>query len=140
VSKADVQRNGHPSTSVDLVPVIEKTVHANSRALLIELEERFKHSHGTIWEIVHELLGDRKLCSRWVPQQMTEDHKKNRIGASFTHLHHFNDHGEDFLDQIFTGDETWVHQYLRQKRSLWHGSILGLPPSKNSRYIPALGN
>ena len=32
------------------------------------------------------------------------------MGASFTHLLHFNDHGEDFLEQIITGNETWVHQ------------------------------
>ena len=29
---------------------------------------------------------------------------------------------------------------LRQKRNPWHGSIQGLPPSKNSRHQPALGN
>jgi len=53
-----------------------------------------------IWGIVHERLGYRKLCSRWVPQQLTEDHKKIHMGASLTHLLHFNDHGEDFLGQI----------------------------------------
>ena len=29
---------------------------------------------------------------------------------------------------------------LRQKHNPWHGNIQGLPPSKNSRYQPALGN
>ena len=29
---------------------------------------------------------------------------------------------------------------LRQKRNPWHGSFQGLPPSKNSRHQPALGN
>ena len=29
---------------------------------------------------------------------------------------------------------------LRHKRNPWHGSIHGLPPSKNSRLQPALGN
>jgi len=33
------------------------------------------------------------------------------MGASLTHLLRFNDHGEDFLEQIITGDETWVHHY-----------------------------
>ena len=29
---------------------------------------------------------------------------------------------------------------LRQKRNPWYGNIQGLPPSKNSRHQPALGN
>ena len=63
----DEQRSGHPSTSAGLVPAIEKTVHANHRVLLKELEEQFNLSHGTIWDIVHEHLGYRNVCSRWVP-------------------------------------------------------------------------
>ena len=38
------------------------------------------------------------------------------MGASLTHLLHFNDHGEDFMEQIITGDETWVHQYCRETK------------------------
>ena len=141
VSVTDEQRSGRPSTSADLVPEIEETVRVNRRVLLKELEEQFNLSHSTIWDIVHEPLGYRKLCSRWVPRQLTEDHKKTRMGASLSHLLRFNDHGEDFLEQIITGDEAWVHQYCQpQKRSLWHGSIPGLPPSKNSKHQPALGN
>jgi len=105
VSVTDEQRSGRSSTLADLVPAIEETVHANHRVLLKELEEQFNPLHGTIWDIVHEHLGYRKVCSRWVPRQLTEDRKKNRMVASPTHLR-FNDHGEDFLEQIITGDET----------------------------------
>ena len=38
------------------------------------------------------------------------------MDASFTHLLHFNDHGEDFLEQIIIGDETWVHQYCPETK------------------------
>jgi len=98
VSVTDEQRSGRPSTSADLVPAIEEIVHANRRVLLKELEEQFNLPYGTIWDIVHERLGYRKVCSRWVPQQLTEGHKKNHMGASFTHLHCFNDNGKDFLE------------------------------------------
>jgi len=67
VSVTDEQRSGRPFTSADLVTVIEETVHANRRVLLKELEEQFGLSHCTIWDIVHERLGYRKVCSRWVP-------------------------------------------------------------------------
>jgi hypothetical protein len=45
--------------------------------------------------------------------------KKNRMGASLTHLLHFNDHGEYFLEQIITGDETWdFHLFPNTKKHL----------------------
>ena len=106
MSVTDEQKSGRPSTSTDLVPAVEETVHANRRVLLKELEEQFGLSHGTIWDIVHERLGYRNVCSRWVPRQLREDNKKNRMGASLTHLLRFNDYGGDFLEQIITGDET----------------------------------
>jgi len=41
------------------------------------------------------------------------------MGASLTHLLHFNDHGEDFLEQIITGDETWdFHLFPNMKKHL----------------------
>ena len=36
-------------------------MRANRRALLKVLEEQFNFSQGTIWETVHERLGDRKV-------------------------------------------------------------------------------
>ena len=64
MSVTDEQRSGRPSTSADLVPAIEETVRANRQVLLKELEEQFNLSHGTIWDIVHERLGYRKVCSK----------------------------------------------------------------------------
>jgi hypothetical protein len=83
---------------------------ANRSVLLKELKKQFNLSLGTVWDIVHERFGHRKVCNRWVPRQLTEDNKKTRMGVSLTHLLRFNDHGEDFLKQIITGSETWVHQ------------------------------
>jgi hypothetical protein len=41
------------------------------------------------------------------------------MGASLIHLLHFNDHGEDFLSQIITGDETWdFHFFPNMKKHL----------------------
>ena len=66
-SVTDEQRSGRPSTSADLVLAFEETVHANCRVLLKELEEQFNLPLGTMWDIVHERLGNRKVCSKWVP-------------------------------------------------------------------------
>jgi len=141
LSVTDEQRSGRPSTSANFVPAIDETVHVNRGVLLQELEEQFNLSHGTISDTVHKRLGYRKVCSMWVPRQLTEDHKKKRMGASFTNFLRFNDHGEVFLEQILLGMKLGcTSTVLRQKRNPWHGNIQGLRPSKNSRHQPALGN
>ena len=66
----DEQRSGRPSTSADLVPAVEQIVRANHRVFLKELGEQFNLSLGTVWDIVHERLGYKKVCSRWVPRQL----------------------------------------------------------------------
>jgi hypothetical protein len=64
------------------------------------------------------------------------------MGASLTLLFlRFNDHGEDFLEQIITGDEIWVHQYcpetndsnhlMMSNMRCKHGCVVRIPPSIN---------
>jgi len=63
------------------------------------------------------------------------------MSASLTHLLRFNDHGEDFLEQIITGDEIWVHQYYPETKAqsmAWKHPVS--PTIKNSRHQPGLGN
>jgi hypothetical protein len=61
------------------------------------------------------------------------------MGASLTHLLRFNDHGEDFWEQIITGNESWVHQYcpetsdsnhvMMSSMRCKHGGVVRIPPS-----------
>ncbi len=47
-----------------------------------------------------------KVCARWVPCQLTETHKKNRMVAALNSLEQYSNEGEDMLNRIVTGDET----------------------------------
>ena len=53
-------------------------------------------------------LGYRKICARWVPKMLTDDHKTQRMASALTFLTRYHNEGEDFLKFIVTGDETWV--------------------------------
>jgi hypothetical protein len=64
VNVMDEQRSGLPSTSADLVQDIDAAVQADRRVSIAQLEIRFNLSLGTICDIVHELLGYRKVFSR----------------------------------------------------------------------------
>jgi hypothetical protein len=48
------------------------------------------------------------VSGRWVPKELTEHHKAERMGVSLNNLLCYQE-DPAFLDNIVTGDETWVH-------------------------------
>jgi hypothetical protein len=92
--------------SADLVQDIDAAVQADRRVSIAELKIRFNHSRGTIWDIVYERLSYRKVCSRWVPRQLTDECKNTCMGSSHMLLQCYEEHGEAFLSRIVTGYET----------------------------------
>ncbi|GFV12114.1 HTH_48 domain-containing protein [Trichonephila clavipes] len=82
----------------------EQTIHTIS-----SLAEKFPAvSRSVLYEIVSERLNYRKLCSRWVPKMLTDEHKTKRLGSALSFLERYSKEGDDFLSHIVTGDETWV--------------------------------
>ncbi|PSN56149.1 hypothetical protein C0J52_03342, partial [Blattella germanica] len=60
--------------------------------------------------------------SRWVPHDLTEEHKWLRYDASRTHLERYRREGEGFLRRIITIDETWARAYepqLKRQSNEW---------------------
>ncbi len=109
-SAADKARSGRPSVvNDDLVKRIETKIRADRRVTFDELKLNFDVSRGTLYSIVHDRLQFRKLCARWVPKMLTPEHKAMRMATSIDILQMFNEGGNEFLDKIVTGDETWIH-------------------------------
>jgi hypothetical protein len=113
----DEQRSGRPSTTADLVQDTDAAVQADRRVSIAELEIRFNLSRGTIWNIVHERLGYRKVCFRWFRRQLSDEHKNTRMGSSLMLIQRYEEHGEAFLSRIVTGDETWVFHYIPESKA-----------------------
>jgi hypothetical protein len=55
-------------------------------------------SKTTIHEAVTEKLGYRKLCERWVPKMLMDDHKTKRMGSALKFLTRCAQEGDEFLD------------------------------------------
>ncbi|GFT99034.1 putative DD34D transposase [Trichonephila clavipes] len=53
----------------------------------------------------------RKLCSKWVPRELTIDQKQQRIDDSKQCLELFNRNQSEFLRLYVTMDETWLHYF-----------------------------
>jgi len=101
------------------------------RVTVDEITTAFNMSHGCAYNIVHNDLGYRKVCSRWVPRQMSDDHKCTWQTICQEHLDHHACEGDAFLHRIVTGDESWVYHYEPEsKRQSMQWKHLWSPANK----------
>jgi len=86
---------------------IEQRIRDYRLVTVDEIDVEFNMSHGSAYHIVHDDLGYRKVCSRWVPRQLSDDHKQARQTICQEHL---DRHAREdaFLHRIVTGNESWV--------------------------------
>jgi hypothetical protein len=84
-----------------------------------------RSSRSLLHDIVKELLQYHKLRARWVPKLLTDDNKTKCMGASLNFLVRYHSDGDEFLNQVVTGDETWIplvtpenkHQSMKWRHS-----------------------
>lgn len=112
-SMADDPRSGRPSTAITQVNVasIRSLVNEENRLTIDEMTSLSGLSHGTIHTILHDFLGLRKICARWVPHVLTSAQKALRVETASSLLRKFRAWGENSLHDIATGDETWMHLF-----------------------------
>jgi histone-lysine N-methyltransferase SETMAR len=93
--------------SHDLLLEIEGEIRANRRVTIRELPHIIPEmSKTTIHEAVREKLGYKKLCARWLPKILTDDHKTKRMGSVLKFLTRYAQVEDEFLESVVTGDET----------------------------------
>jgi hypothetical protein len=57
------------------------------------------------------------VCSRWVPRQLTDDHKEAHVATSLTLLQRYVEEGQDILGRVVTGDWTWLFHYSDESKA-----------------------
>ena len=112
-STSDAERTGRPKEVVtpENIKKIHKMILNDRKVKLIEIAEALKISKERVGHIVHEYLGMRKLCAKWVPRELTIDQKQQRVDDSEQCLALFNRNKSEFLRRYVTMDETWLHHY-----------------------------
>ena len=128
-----MMKSGHPSLITgDLVELMRQRIVENRRFTITELSSLFPQiSRSVLHEIVTQRLLFKKLCARWVPKNLTPEHKMKRSGAALTFLQRYHDDGDDFLDRIVTGDETWISHFTPEtKQQSMHWRHSGSPVKK----------
>ncbi|KAJ4437567.1 hypothetical protein ANN_17712 [Periplaneta americana] len=93
----------------------------------VQCGEPSLHDYGTqqpfstdfcslLHEIVTKHLLFKKMCARWMPKQLTPEHKTQRIGSVLRFLEQYHDDSNEFLDWIVTDDETWVAHFTPETK------------------------
>ncbi|GFV58096.1 putative mariner transposase [Trichonephila clavipes] len=85
-------RSGHPKEAVtdENITKVHKIIFGNHKVKLVEIAKTLKISKECVGHIVNEYLDMRKLCSKWVPRELTIDQKQQRIDDSKQCLELFN--------------------------------------------------
>ena len=118
-SLEDDPRIGRPVTGVtdqnieSVRLLIEENPHISIRYIAFELGV----SYGTISGIIHDELKLKKLCARWVPHELSEQCKQQRVEICKENLAKLES-GQWRSCDIVTGDETWIyHRSIQSKQS-----------------------
>jgi hypothetical protein len=83
------------------------------RYVIVDVTTEVVIGHASAHKLIHDILQYRKVSSRWMPRQLTQDHKAQRMGTSLQHLLRYEMEGNVILLRI--GDESWVHHFTKTK-------------------------
>ncbi|KAJ4438157.1 hypothetical protein ANN_14096 [Periplaneta americana] len=113
----------------DRVELVRQCIMENHRFTITELSSHIPQiSRSLLHEIVTKHLLFKKVCARWVPKNLTPEHKMQRLGAALTFLQRYHDDGDEFLDRIVTDDETFIsHITPETKEQSMHWRHRGSP-------------
>ncbi|GFX75385.1 uncharacterized protein TNCV_1723991 [Trichonephila clavipes] len=98
---------------------VETKIHENRRFTIFTLLLEFPDvSRSVVYKIVIVHLNLKKLCSRRVPRLLAAEHKEKRFAISLDFLIRYEEEENDMLNQIVTGDETWVSHITPESKEL----------------------
>jgi hypothetical protein len=89
---------------------VKELIRADRRITIYGVAAALGCSHGLAYSMMHDRLKFQKVCIWWVPRELRDWGKMNRLGLSLQHLLRYADE-EDILNSIVTGDESGVHHY-----------------------------
>ena len=120
----DDDRCGRMATTVtpENVPRVESLIKEDPKMTNAEIQDIMKISSASLTRILHDSLGVRKRCTRWMPHNLSEEQKRGRVDWCTHMLRKFDGGRSPRVWDIVTGDEIWVYQYdpeTKQQSAVW---------------------
>ena len=132
---ADDPRSGRPSTSrhEDNIQHVKQLVRSDRRLTVRMIAEELAINKSTVWSIISEDLGMRKVCAKMVPKLLSNDQKDQRLVVCEDILQNLEEDPE-MLKRVITGDESWIFQYDPEtKRQSLQWKCPGSPRPKKAK-------
>lgn len=106
----DKSRSGRPKTgkSEENVAIVQGHILENRQITFDALEDLTGLCHGTIHNIIHDVLKVKKLKSVWIPYDLNQQQKEARVTWCKNMIQWFRDGTLRSTATIITGDETWL--------------------------------
>ena len=131
----DDSRSGRPSTSRtdDNVERVKQVVRADRRMTVRMIASELGINRDTVWKIITEDLGMRKICAKMVPKLLNNDQKQRRVEVCEDILQRVETE-PDLLERVITGDESWIFEFDPEtKRQSLQWKCPGSPRPKKAR-------
>jgi histone-lysine N-methyltransferase SETMAR len=109
----DDPREGRPKSAVlpQNIDAVRKLIEEDRHVTYREIESCIGISMTSIHKILHEHLGVRKLCARWIPHLLTDAQKKARVDWCRKMIEKYKSGASKAVYSIVTGDESWIYAY-----------------------------
>jgi hypothetical protein len=114
---------------------VQELIHANRRLAGCEISAEVGISYGKCQAILTEDLNMRSDSAKFVPCVLTIEQKEHRFSAA-TNLLQEAETDQNFMEDIITGNRTWVDGYdLETKRQSLHWKLPKSPTLKKARQV-----
>ncbi|XP_071043147.1 histone-lysine N-methyltransferase SETMAR-like [Parasteatoda tepidariorum] len=120
----DEENTGRPPSAVipDNVSVIRKMLKDDNRCTYQIIQKELNIGSAAIHKIIHKELRMKKVVCHWVPHNLTEHQKEERVRIGKETLKLQNNGGHRIISKIVKVDETNIPFFdvpTRQKSKVW---------------------
>ncbi|KAF7274862.1 hypothetical protein GWI33_012474 [Rhynchophorus ferrugineus] len=112
MSTENGERSGCPKEVVtgENIKKINKIILNDRKLNLNKIVDTLNISNESVHQIIHEYLGMKKFCAKWVPRELTF-YQNQRVDESEQYLKMIKHNKFEFLHRYVTKDETWLHHF-----------------------------
>lgn len=109
-STSDALRSGRPISAISqqLIDRVAERLKEKPKLGVRSLAGELGESVGTVFRVIHDYLGYKKLYATWVPHKLNAEQQAKRVSDCRRFLRHFSANFDEKKFALITSDETWV--------------------------------